>query len=127
MKSVFAEYVAGGAEGIMLRRSGSDYELRRSPNLLKYKPTMTFDARVIRHETGKGKYTGLLGALICMAVDPQDGIAETPWGCGTGLTDRDRANPPAVGSIITVSCVGLTDGKIPRFPVFICERIDRSE
>jgi len=38
---------------------------------------------------------------------------------GTGLSDEQRDNPPAVGSMVTFSFFELTDGGLPRFPSFV--------
>ena len=38
LSDVFASLCADGAEGVMLRKPGSDYEPKRSSTLLKYKP-----------------------------------------------------------------------------------------
>ncbi len=43
---------------------------------------------------------------------------------GTGFSDHQREHPPAVGSIITYKFQELTDDGVPRFPVFVGERID---
>ena len=46
---------------------------------------------------------------------------------GTGFSDSERACPPSFGAIVTVSCMGLTTGGMPRFPVFQCVRMDRED
>lgn len=38
---------------------------------------------------------------------------------GSGLKDKDRENPPKIGSIITYKFNGLTKNSLPRFPVFL--------
>jgi DNA ligase-1 len=137
MKDVFKGFVKTGAEGIMLRRAGSDWEIRRSPNLLKYKPWLKgVDALVTGHQAGEGKHRGRLGALLCVFVPGQAELEKAaaelkipvnyikPFGVGTGFTDWDRENPPAVGSRIKMNCQGLTDAGLPRFPVFEAEVTD---
>jgi DNA ligase-1 len=46
---------------------------------------------------------------------------------GTGFSDAERHNPPAVGSVITFRYQELTDGGVPRFPVYISIRRDEPE
>ena len=104
-----------GAEGIILRRAGSKYEHKRSYNLLKYKPTITDEAKVIEYQKGKGKYIGMIGALICKWKDK---IIEI----GSGLNDEQRLVPPAIGTFITFEFKGLTDSGMPRFPIFVSVR-----
>ena len=43
---------------------------------------------------------------------------------GTGLKDKDRDNPPAVGSIITVKYQETTPDGLLRFPVYVGPRHD---
>ena len=115
LKNVFDALVFKGAEGIMLRRPNSKYEQRRSDCLLKYKPIESDEAEIVGYQNGEGKYTGMLGALIC---NWKGKIVQL----GTGITDALRYVPPKIGVKVTFSFHGLTDGGIPRFPVFIGER-----
>lgn len=101
-----------GGEGLMLRQPASLYEPRRSSTLLKVKSFRDCEGVVIGHEPGKGRHKGRLGALL---VQLPNGIQ---FACGTGLSDAQRDQPPAVGETITVKYQELTDGGVPRFPVF---------
>jgi len=107
-----------GGEGLMLRRPGSPYEVGRSTSLLKVKTFHDTEARVIGHAPGAGKHKGKLGALIC----------ELPSGkrfnVGTGLSDAERASPPAIGAVITFRYQELSDDGVPRFPSYVGERVD---
>lgn len=38
---------------------------------------------------------------------------------GSGFSDKDRASPPPIGTIITYKYYGLTKKGLPRFPVFL--------
>jgi DNA ligase-1 len=104
-----------GGEGVMLREPRSLYECKRSGSLRKLKVFQSSEAVIIGHETGKGKYAGMLGALVC-------NFAGKVFNIGTGLTDNDRANPPPIGKKVTFSFFELTNGGIPRFPVFVAVR-----
>ncbi len=110
--------IALGGEGIMLRQPGSRYESGRSATLLKVKRFLDAEARVIGHQPGTGRHKGRLGAL---AVVLPDG---TEFAVGTGLTDRERENPPPIGSIITFRYQELSDRGVPRFPSFVRIRPD---
>jgi len=107
-----------GGEGLMLRQPASMYEPRRSSTLLKVKRFRDCEALVVGHEPGKGRHKGRLGALV---VELPNG---TRFNCGTGLSDAQRELPPAVGETITVKFQELTDGGVPRFPVFAGVRRD---
>lgn len=107
-----------GGEGLMLRKPGSKYEFSRSATLLKVKRFLDAEATVVAHEPGKGRHKGRLGALV----------AELPGGkrfnIGTGFSDKLRESPPAVGSVVTFKYQELTNDGLPRFPVFVGERMD---
>ena len=51
----------------------------------------------------------------------------TRFAVGTGFSDAERQNPPPVGSSITFRYQELTDGGVPRFPVYISVRRDEPE
>lgn len=107
-----------GGEGLMLRRPGSTYEVGRSTSLLKVKTFHDTEARVVGHAPGTGKHKGKLGALVC----------ELPGGVrfnvGTGFSDAERADPPAIGAVITFRYQELSDDGVPRFPSYVGERVD---
>ncbi|MGH7886340.1 MAG: DNA ligase, partial [Candidatus Binatia bacterium] len=63
LKRKLDEVVRGGGEGLMLHRADAPYVTGRSDVLLKLKPVQDAEAVVIEHVAGKGKYTGMLGAL----------------------------------------------------------------
>lgn len=110
--------IALGGEGMMLRKPESAYEARRSPTLLKVKTHDDAEATVIAHLPGKGKYTGKLGSLRVRTADGRE------FSVGSGLTDAQRAAPPAVGAVITYRYRGLTEKGLPRFPSFLRVRTD---
>jgi DNA ligase-1 len=105
-------------EGLMLRQPGSCYEPGRSHTLLKVKQFRTTEGVVCEHVPGKGRHRGRLGALVLQLPDG------TTVSVGSGLTDRDRDQPPALGSLVEFSYQELTDGGVPRFPVFVRVRRD---
>jgi len=102
-----------GGEGLILRNPEAGYEVGRSWNLIKVKSFRDTEAEIIGHYPGEGKYQGLTGGLVCKLDDG------TEFECGTGLTDEDRTNPPAVGKKITIKFMGLTDSGKPRHSVFM--------
>ncbi len=108
-----AETVNAGGEGLMLRKMDSFYSAGRSNDLLKVKNWQDAEAVVIAHIPGKGKYTGMLGALL---VETPDNIR---FRLGTGFTDLQRRNPPPVGSLVTSKYQGKTVNGVPRFASFL--------
>lgn len=102
-----------GGEGLMLRQPASLYESGRSTTLLKVKSFHDEEAVVVDYVQGKGRHKGRIGALV---VQLPDG---TTFSVGTGLTDKQRENPPGLGSTITFRYQELSDGGVPRFPSFV--------
>ena len=113
LQQLLDDTVRGGGEGLMLHLAGAPYTTGRSDVLIKLKPQLDTEARVVGHRPGKGKYEGLLGALE----------VETPAGqrflLGTGFSDAERAAPPPVGSIVTYRYRELTAKGLPRFASFL--------
>lgn len=98
-----------GAEGLMLRRADSPYRPGRSDDLVKLKLFDDAEAVVVAHLPGKGKYQGMTGALLVQMPGGQR------FKIGSGLTDADRARPPAIGSTITYRFNGTHASGLPRF------------
>ena len=110
--------VEKGAEGLMLHLATAHHTAGRSDTLLKLKPYFDDEAVVIEHLPGKGKYTNMLGAL--RVRNKQD----VEFSVGSGFTDKERANPPPIGSVITYKYHGYTNNGLPRFASFLRLRED---
>ena len=110
--------MALGGEGLMLRKPGSQYERTRSTTLLKVKKFLDAEAIVLGYEAGLGRHKGRVGALTARLGNGKE------FRVGTGLKDKEREAPPAVGSIINVKYQELTKDGIPRFPVYVGLRPD---
>lgn len=118
LQSLLLQTVKHGGEGLMLHRAASAYKAQRNDDLLKLKTHEDAEARVIAHVPGKGKYAGQLGALW-VEMPSTDGKPALRFKLGTGLTDSQRLNPPAIGMLITYRYRGLNDSGIPRFASFM--------
>jgi DNA ligase-1 len=112
------QVVAQGGEGLMLHHGKSRYHAARSDDLLKLKTYDDAEAVVIAHLPGKGKYSGMMGALL---VETAEGRR---FKIGTGFTDVLRADPPPPGTLITYKYFGVTHKNIPRFASFLRVRHD---
>ena len=110
--------VAAGSEGLMLHHQDALYRSGRSQDLLKYKLHDDAEARVVGYTEGKGKYAGQVGALV---VERKDGRR---FRLGSGLSDKERASPPPVGSWVTYHYNGYTSTGLPRFARFVRVRKD---
>ncbi len=107
-----------GGEGLMLRKPGSLYERTRSATLLKVKKFLDAEATITGYEAGAGRHKGRVGAFAARLGNGKE------FKVGTGLKDRERENPPPVGSVFTVKYQELTKDGIPRFPVYAGLRAD---
>jgi DNA ligase-1 len=109
------EMLAAGFEGLMLRRAGSRWVPKRTEMLIKLKPHLDSEARVVGMTDGKGKYVGMMGALI------------VEWAGKTfelsGMTDSQRLEN-WVGRLVTFRYNDLTPNGVPRFARFLREKLD---
>ena len=113
-----ARVVAAGGEGLMLHRQDAVYRPGRSDALLKYKPFQDAEAMVIAHLPGKGKYQGLMGALLVRTPNGRS------FRLGSGFTDAQRSAPPPPGVWVTYRYSGLTANGLPRFARFVRVRLE---
>ena len=107
------EIVTKGGEGLMLHQADSLYHSGRSNDLLKLKPWQDAEATVVEILTGKGKFTGMMGSLL--VADESGRI----FRIGTGFSNKERRNPPAVGTVITYKFTGTTKKGLPKFASFL--------
>lgn len=109
--------IAQKGEGIVVRNPNAPYEHQRSSQILKIKPQQDEECTVTAYYPGKGKYAQWLGAIGCKN---QRGTFKI----GSGFTDEERKNPPAIGQVITYKYRGLTEKGLPRFATFWRVRSD---
>jgi len=107
------DVVQGGGEGLMLHLASAPLVTGRSDVLLKLKPLSDAEATVVGHIAGKGKYVGMVGALV---VKTADGLR---FNLGTGLSDAQRKSPPTIGRKVTYTYRDVTPSGKPRFASFL--------
>ncbi len=113
LQAKLKQITAEGGEGLMLHLASAPVMQGRSTVLFKLKPVSDAEGIVTAHIPGKGKYAGMLGAL---QIKTEGGHSVK---IGTGFSDEQRRNPPAVGSTITYSYRDVTPGGKPRFAAFL--------
>jgi len=113
LKKRLDEVVRGGGEGLMLHLADAAYETGRSDVLLKLKPWQDAEAVVVAHQAGKGRFAGYLGALKVRTLDGREFLL------GTGFSETQRRQPPAIGATITYRFHDLTNKGMPRFASFL--------
>jgi len=107
-----AAVIQAGGEGLMLHRDAAEYRAGRNADLLKVKPDQDAEATVLAHLPGKGKYSGILGAVLVRDD------AGREFRLGSGFTDAERREPPPIGSRVTFKFRGYTNQGKPRFASF---------
>lgn len=107
-------------EGLMLNISNATYESGRSKGLLKLKPIFDDEAVVVGYQEGNGKYRGMMGAMWVKNKKGQR------FKLGSGFSDKERQNPPALGAIVTYQYSGFSKTGLPRFARFLRLRSDLS-
>ncbi|TFK33505.1 DNA ligase OB-like domain-containing protein [Crucibulum laeve] len=100
-----------GGESLMLRHLG----------LVHMRTFYNAEAIVTGYVAGKGKNTGITGVLKCMIASGKTFSVET------GLSDKQRRNPPKIGTIIVYCFQELALSGVPRFPSYISEAVDKTE
>lgn len=110
-----------GAEGLMLRRADALYRSGRSDDLIKLKTVDDAEATVVGYVPGQGKYQGMTGALIVQMPSGQQ------FRLGSGLSDALRAQPPALGTVVSYRHNGSHPSGLPRFARFWRVRADVSQ
>ncbi|WP_341663410.1 DNA ligase [Vibrio sp.] len=118
LSTYFDQINAYGGEGVMLRKFSGKYQSGRGEQLLKMKQYHDAEATIIGYKMGKGKLSGLVGALL---VQLDSGVQ---FYVGSGLSDELRKKPPRLGTTITYRHNGYTHKGIPKFARFLRERVD---
>lgn len=127
-ETFYAEMLASGEEGAMLKLLDAPWEDDRSGNVLKLKSFVDLEAKVIDWEEGAGKYKGMLGALRCK-------VGDIEFSVGTGFSDTDRktfTKEYSIDKIVTVKYNEIITSKNRKtrslfLPVFLNFRFDISE
>ncbi|WP_275050954.1 DNA ligase [Helicobacter sp. MIT 05-5294] len=110
LESYYQEVLKKGGEGIILRKN-SNLQIG-----YKLKPFTDAECVVRDYTQGKGKHSDKIGAIWCEG----EVLGENKqFKIGSGFNDKERANPPKIGTIITYKYQGYTKNKLPRFPVFL--------
>lgn len=113
LETELQKVIAKNGEGLMLHKKNAFYKSGRSKDIVKLKPFYDAEAKVIGYSPGKGRFSGMMGALV---VKNQQGIT---FNLGTGFTKEQRQSPPQIGSLVTYKYYGLTQKGTPRFASFL--------
>lgn len=131
LRAYFAKCMDTGFEGVMLKTLNTPYEFKRSKNILKLKPCVTYEGVIVGHYEGRRgtKREGLFGGFE--VVLPSGAVTRVGGGFNDALKAEIQLNGPEtyLGKIVEIEAQpdpmtkdGLTvDGKA-RFPVYTRQR-----
>lgn len=118
-----------GGEGLVVRDPSVGYlPGKRNETMMKVKKDISYDLKVLSLQEGTGKYTGMVGALVCQFRDGKEVIV------GTGLTDAQRKRwwseffyDEVVGKIVQIDAMSESTKGVLREPRFKGIRSDKAE
>ena len=132
MDDMYNSILKKGGEGLMIKDPDSFYEDGRSNHMLKVKPSFDEEAIIVDYKPGKGKYKEILGGFVCKPlinmdtyhiIDKNDGHEFSLSGMDDEVRNNYKDTHP-VGTIISITHSGKTDGGKPRFPRYLRKRDD---
>lgn len=117
----FAEALARGQEGGIVKDLDAPYEPKRSYAWMKLKADNSEDLPVTGTKPGTGKYEGMIGAYICTRPN---GVEVD---VGSGISDEERKKDPSevIGRIAEVGFHEETPDGSLRHPKFLRWRDDK--
>jgi DNA ligase-1 len=127
---LYNKWLSKGGEGAVIRDPTAPYFQKRTVSLLKWKPELDSEAKVIGYTEGKGRYKGMLGAFQVQMVDGRKHkfslagrISAEFRGQykfkGGKMVSVPAKGYPRIGSIVTYEYMSMTDDGLPRQPVFL--------
>jgi hypothetical protein len=125
--TIFKQYLADGLEGIILKDYKGIWEDKRTKSQIKFKGELECDLKIVAVEDGTGKYTGMLGAIVC---ESSDGIIKVNVGSGFNDTHRKTyKEKDLLGKIVAIkynSRIKNKSGEHSLFlPIFVEIREDK--
>lgn len=113
LQNFLTEVTSHKGEGVVVRNPKVLYETGRLSSALKVKKYFDTECTVLEILPGKGKYLGKMGSVLCQTATGKQ------LKIGSGFKDKDRANPPAIGSKITFKYYGFTKKGNFKYPVYL--------
>lgn len=125
-KQLMETYMPGGGyDGLVYYNPQAAFAVGKDKlgNIIKEKPSLDYDLEVLDTELGKGKYSKVVGALICRF---KGGVFVRI----SGMTDKERLDwavepERIIGKIIKVEAMGLSSNGSLREPRYKGIRFDK--
>jgi ATP-dependent DNA ligase len=99
VQALYKDYLDTGQEGGILKDKRGIWEDKRSKSQIKFKAELDCDLVCVGWNEGKGKYTGLLGAL---QLESSDGLIKVNIGSGFSDKQRKEIGKDVVGKIVSL-------------------------
>jgi DNA ligase-1 len=118
-----AAYIEQGFEGAMVRLPHTEYENKRSNNLIKWKEFQDEEFTIIDIQEGTGNRSGMAARVVCVLPNGNTfaaGLIGNVDYCILLLTNKDQH----IGKQGTVVFQNYTPDGVPRFPKFKGVRFD---
>jgi DNA ligase-1 len=115
---------AGGSDGLIMRDLTAHWvkDVAKEGELIKVKPVLSLDLRVVGVEEGKGKMVGMAGALLVT----YKGKVSKAGGLDYDTRRAWLAQPEKIiGQIVEVECLGITEDGFLREPRIKAVRYDK--
>ncbi len=124
---MFNKYLSLGLEGIILKDGSGPWEDKRAKHQIKFKGELECDLKIVAVEQGTGKYSGLLGAIVC---ESSDGVVKVNVGSGFNDTHRKTlTEKDLLGKIVAVKYNARIKNKLGEeslfLPIFVEIREDK--
>lgn len=122
----YKEIVKNGGEGLVIKNLQAPWENKTSKFQLKMKQEVDVDLKIVGFHEGKGKYTGLVGSVIC---ESSDGLLQVDC---SGMTDamRDfisKNQAQLVGTIICVKANSIMENEAKKHSLFLPRFVELRE
>lgn len=118
---LYQEHLSHNWEGTIIRNVNGEYEQKRSFNLLKMKPVLEKEFKIVGYVEGKGKIKGQVGSVQCITKEGR--LFSVKLSRLEGESSEvfvERCKTWAEfnnGKMLTVQYQNLTANGIPRFPI----------
>lgn len=122
IEDLFEQFLKEGYEGAMLRKLDEPYEHKKGNQLLKYKPLMDEEFKIVGFE--KSITGNTLGALVCELSDGRKFNCDCKDALGGDVKKQEIWNNQSkwLGKYVTVDFLNYTAAGFPRHPKAKAER-----
>lgn len=124
---IYSKYTSQGMEGAVIKDAAKGWKDHTSPFNVKLKLAFEAEYVITGMYEGTGKAKGMMGGIT---IETSDGLLKC--NCGSGFSDAQRQDPPAIGSIVTIIANDVVSSrgsatKSLFLPIYSETRLDKKE